>query len=127
MRPQLRKIKNDTPGETKLNKRILKHLPGNAIKLLQGIFNHTLSLGYFPSKFKTPIIKLIPEQNTDNSTNLTSRSHRQNIGQIYEQKTEGALTMITEHVGKILLTSFLSHQSMIGSTSSRSRGNSISD
>ncbi len=58
-------FKNNTPGSTNINKIILKHAPDNALKTIQTIFNHTLSLGYFPTKFKTALIKMIPKANTD--------------------------------------------------------------
>lgn len=66
-------FKNNTPGQSKINKVILKHLPENAIKILQNIFNHTLSIGYFPSKFKTAILKLIPKPNSDHSNPINYR------------------------------------------------------
>lgn len=61
----IKRYKNDTPGETKINKAILKNIPERAIKMQQTIFNHTLSLDYFPPKFKTAIIKLIPKPKSD--------------------------------------------------------------
>lgn len=48
---------------TKINKTILKQLPPKEVETLKVIFKHSLSQGYFPSKFKTAIIKLIPKEN----------------------------------------------------------------
>ena len=61
----IKRFKNNTPGETNINKAILNKLPNRAITILQTIFNHTLSLGYFPTKFKTALIKMIHKANTD--------------------------------------------------------------
>lgn len=60
-------FKNNSPGESKINKTILTKLPNIALIQLQWIFNHTLSMGYFPNKFKTAIIKLLPKPNTDHT------------------------------------------------------------
>lgn len=62
----IKSFKNNTPGETNINKAILKNIPDAGIKKLQTIFNHSISLGYFPSKFKTALIKMLPKPNTDN-------------------------------------------------------------
>ena len=61
----IKSFKTNTPGETNVNKVILSKIPDSAITKLQTIFNHTLSLGYFPTKFKTGLIKMIPKADTD--------------------------------------------------------------
>lgn len=66
-------FKNNTPGESNINKIILKHLPDNALTKLQAIFNHFLSFGYFPNKFKAAIIKLIPKPSTAHNNPTTYR------------------------------------------------------
>lgn len=60
-------FKNNTLGETNINKIILKNMPESAITKLQTIFNLTLSLGHFPTKFKTALAKMIPKSNSDNT------------------------------------------------------------
>lgn len=60
-------------SETKINKTIIKNLPDSAITKLQWIFNHTLSMGLFPNKFKTVIIKLLPKPQTDNTNPINYR------------------------------------------------------
>ena len=65
MKAVIKSFKNNTPGESNINKIIIKNIPERAITLLQKIFNHSLSLGYFPKKFKTALIKLIPKANSD--------------------------------------------------------------
>lgn len=69
----IKHLKNDTPGETKINRPILKNLPISAIAKLQWIFSHTLSMGYFPQKFKTAIMKLLPKPDTDHTNPLNYR------------------------------------------------------
>lgn len=49
----IRTFTNDPPGETNINKSTLKNLPESALLKLQWLFNHTLSMGYFPKKLKS--------------------------------------------------------------------------
>ncbi len=67
----IRTFKNNTPGETVINKIILSQLPESVLFVLRNIFNHSLSMGYFPNRFKTAIIKFIPKE-TSNSTYPTN-------------------------------------------------------
>lgn len=69
----IKNFKNSTPGESNINKTILKNVPDNALKILQVIFNHSLSIGYFPDKFKTAIIKLIPKPNAAHNNPINCR------------------------------------------------------
>ncbi len=57
----IKSFENNTPGESRINKLILKNTPDIGINKLKNIFNHALSMGYFPDKFKTAIIKSIPK------------------------------------------------------------------
>lgn len=66
-------FKNNTPGESPINKLILKNLPDTALEILKNLFNHTMSTGYFPTKFKTGIIKLIPKTNTNHKDPINYR------------------------------------------------------
>lgn len=43
-------------GESSINKIILKNLPDEALDTLKNLFNHTITTGYYPKKFKTAII-----------------------------------------------------------------------
>ena len=63
----IKSFKSNSPGESPVNKAILTNLPTNAIELLKSLFNHSLSMGYFPVKFKTAVIKMIPKGNTTQS------------------------------------------------------------
>ncbi len=56
-------FKNNTPGESQINKVILQKLPVSAISKLKRIYNHSLKIGYFPDKLKTALLKLIPKSN----------------------------------------------------------------
>lgn len=69
----VKSFRNNTPGETKMNKTILENIPDIALTKLQWIFNHALSLGYFPDRFKTAVIKLIPKPNTDQTNPINYR------------------------------------------------------
>lgn len=59
----IKKMKNNAPGQSGINKTILTELPDMAITKLNDIFNAALSLGYFPDKFKIGTIHLIPKGN----------------------------------------------------------------
>ena len=48
-------------------------LPHEAIDVLQALFNHTLSAGYFPETYKTAILKFIPKSNTDPTNPINYR------------------------------------------------------
>lgn len=69
----IKSFKNNTPGESPINKLILKNLPDSAIENLKTLFNLTVSTGYFPDKFKTAIIKLLPKANTDQTNPINYR------------------------------------------------------
>ena len=58
----INKLKKTSPGKSGINKKILTHLPDNAIKRLTNIYNNTLSAGYFPDKWKQAILRLIPKE-----------------------------------------------------------------
>lgn len=57
----IKKMKNNAPGASQISKLILTKLPDTAIKILTTIFNLSLSLGYFPDKFKAAKLILIPK------------------------------------------------------------------
>lgn len=65
-------------------------LPDNALKTLKCIFNHTMSMGYFQTKFKTAILELIPKQNADhrNSINYRPISLLEVAGKILEKNIQ---------------------------------------
>lgn len=57
----IKRLKSTCPGQSGINKIILKQLPPPYITRLRNIFNASLSAGYFPDFFKTATIKLIPK------------------------------------------------------------------
>ncbi len=79
--------KNNSPGESKINKTILTKLPDSVIKELAEIFSHTLSMGYFPHNSKQATIKLIPKQGKDprNPQNYRPISLLEIPGKIFER------------------------------------------
>lgn len=60
-----KKLQKDPPGESPINKIIVKQLPESAITQLQWLFSNMLSMEYLQKKFKTAILKLIPKPNTN--------------------------------------------------------------
>ena len=57
----IKAMKKSCPGESGINKTILKNLPESSLVKLKDIFDSTISAGYFPDKFKSSIIRLIPK------------------------------------------------------------------
>ena len=62
-----KKLKNNTPGYSKINKAILSNLPEEAINTLTKLLNLSLFMGYFPQEFKQANIKMIPKPNKPSS------------------------------------------------------------
>jgi len=60
----IRSFKQKTPGPSGITKLQLQHLPQNMKQYLLYIFNHSLSLGYFPRKFKHAHMIFLPKPNT---------------------------------------------------------------
>jgi len=59
------KFKDKAPGERGIRKTIMQKLPEPAIAKLKEIFNWSLSMGYFPDKFKNAVMILIPKEGKD--------------------------------------------------------------
>ena len=57
------RFKKKAPGETGIDKEMIKHLPSRFIKQLRNLYNATLSCGYMPKPFKSAITVLIPKIN----------------------------------------------------------------
>ena len=57
----IKQLKNNAPGNSFISKLILTKLPNEAIESLANIYNLTLSLGYYPEKFKVAKVILIPK------------------------------------------------------------------
>lgn len=59
----IKNMKNNAPGYSGINKKIISELPEIAFIKLVDILNAALSLGYYPDLFKVGIIHLIPKGN----------------------------------------------------------------
>ena len=55
----LKSFKNKTPDETEISKTALAHCPDNIMQSIINIFNSSLSIGYFPDRFKKANIIMI--------------------------------------------------------------------
>lgn len=73
------KLKDNSPGQSSISKKILLNLPDQALENLRNIFNACLCSGYFPSAFKKAVIKFIPKPGkpTHEPTYFTIRSASQ--------------------------------------------------
>lgn len=62
-------------------------MPENAVTVLQMILNHALSMGYFPKRFKTVIVKLKPKPDSDHTNPINYRpiSLLEVTGKIFEK------------------------------------------
>ena len=66
VKTQLQKCKNrSAPGEDGLTYLMLKKLPENLFHVITGLFNVSLSLGYFPTSWKSATIKMMPKPGKD--------------------------------------------------------------
>ncbi len=52
---------------------ILQKLPASEISKLQQIYNHSLTIRYFPDQIKTALLKFIPKSNSDNTNPMIFR------------------------------------------------------
>lgn len=79
--------KKTCPGDSGINKTLLSHIPNNSIIQLKNIYNAALSTGYFPDKFKSATIKLIPKHGKDphNPQNYRPISLLEVPGKIFER------------------------------------------
>lgn len=57
----IKHIKNEAPGLSQIRKTELLQLPPIMIHRLASIYNASLASGYFPKRFKTAVIVLIPK------------------------------------------------------------------
>ena len=102
----IKTFKNNTPGTSNINKTILMQLPIEAIEIFTQILNLSLSMGYFPTKFKHATIKLIPKPNkaTTNPINFRPISLLEVPSKVYEKIINKRLSRHLEQ-GKLLPSS----------------------
>ena len=83
----IKKMKKKAPGESRIGHQIIKQLPDNIIEYIATIFNACLASGYFPKKFKSAILKLLPKEGKDitNPQNYRPIALLDNIGKIFEK------------------------------------------
>ena len=96
---QLKKCKSKSaPGEDGLNYAIIKMLPKNVLLYIQSLFNVSLTLGYFPSKWKSATIKMIPKSGKDKqeAKNWRPISLLSCLGKLYERTVTARLSSYLE-------------------------------
>ncbi len=64
---------NNTPAESQINKVILQKLPASEISKLKRIYNHSLTIGFFPEQLKITLLKFIPKSNSDTTNPMKFR------------------------------------------------------
>ena len=75
------------PGSSQIGKDVLLHFPDNLINAITNLYNASLSIGYFPSSFKTAIVALIPKPNKDLTDPKSYRpiSLLESLGKLFEK------------------------------------------
>ena len=94
----IKNMKKKAPGESKIGYQIIKQLPDNIIEYIANIFNASLASGYFPKKFKSAILKLIPKEGKDATIPVNYRpiALLDNIGKIFEKIINSRLRQYLE-------------------------------
>ena len=94
----IRNMKKKAPGESKIGYQIIKKLPDNIIEYIANIFNACLASGYFPKKFKSAILILIPKEGKDATVpeNYRPIALLDNIGKIFEKIINSRLRQFLE-------------------------------
>ena len=94
----IKNMKKKAPGESNIGYQIIKQLPDNIIEYIANIFNASLASGYFPKKFKSAILKLIPKDGKDATipTNYRPIALLDNIGKIFEKLINSRLRQFLE-------------------------------
>ena len=75
------------PGSSRIGKDVLIHLPDNLIRSITALYNASLSIGYFPSSFKTALVVLLPKPQKDlaNVSNYRPISLLEPLGNFFEK------------------------------------------
>ena len=94
----IKNMKKKAPGESKIGHQIIKQLPDNIIEYITNIFNASLASGYFPKKFKSAILKLIPKEGKDATIPVNYRpiALLDNIGKMFEKLINSRLRQFLE-------------------------------
>ena len=104
----IREMKDKTPGESGIRKRIIEKLPTIALNKLKDIINHAISMGYFPERFKTAILTMIPKPNKDSTKpeNYRPISLLEVPGKIMEKLLKERLVRFLENNNKFNVNQF---------------------
>ncbi len=80
-------LRKNTPGESQINKVISHKILASAISKLKRIYNHSLTIGYFPEQLKPTLLKCIPKSISDTTNPMTFRpiSLLETTGKILEK------------------------------------------
>ena len=95
----IKSFKKRAPGISGIGKIYLENIPAEAIEEICLIFNHALSMGYFPNKFKTGIMILIPKTDTPSPTATDYRpiTLLEVVGKIFEKIINNRLCKFLEN------------------------------
>lgn len=80
-------LKNNAPGEDRINNIIIKNLPHLAFEHLAHIFNSCIALAHFPDRWKRASVVMIPKPQKDPTNPLNYRpiSLLNNLGKTFER------------------------------------------
>ena len=96
------------PGSSQIGKDALSHLPDNLLHSITALYNASLSIGYFPSSFKTAIVVLIPKPQKDLSNVSSYRpiSLLESLGKVFEKLINRRLRRYLDENNLISTTQF---------------------
>ena len=92
----IKSLKPKAPGPNEITAQQLKHLPENMRQYLTDIFNHSLSKGYFPDKYKEAIMIMIPKTGGTQVKDKRPISLLNVDGKIYDKLLNRRLTTYLE-------------------------------
>jgi len=99
----IRNFKNKAPGISGINKEILINMSENTYQILERILNYSLSMGYFPKKFKIALMIFIHKEGKDPTRveNYRPISLLEVPGKIFEKILTNRLTKYLETNNKL--------------------------
>ena len=100
----IRKLKNKkAAGASGISNRMIKKMPDTFLQHLANLFNVSLSIGYFPKKFKQAITIMIPKKQKSklNPINYRPISLLEPIGKLYESIINKRIKWYLEDTNKL--------------------------